>query len=149
MPGTNVWSVCFYVAAIVVAVLGASVLLSMWNRFAKDAEKAIEKNVRPPSWAGPAVVTVLVVGVYLVAVTLGWNAMVNVTTSNSTYTAPAEVQEHKQVQESKLPTNDEMDAARSVQKTRAQDNPHQKALDSFDEKMRRAEEESKRHNSGK
>ena len=146
MPGTNVWSVVFVLFALVVAALISGPLINMWRRFFVDYSKAIEKDVRTPSGVGPTVVTILIVGIFILAVTLGWNAMVNVTTSRSDYKAPAEIQEQKKVQESQLPSSEDLDKTRAEQKERAQSKPHKEALDSYDESMKREAEKIKQRN---
>lgn len=138
MPGTNVWSVVFIVGALIVAVFLLPPLINMWRRYVRNATKAFQKDVEPPSWSGPLLVTVAVVGIYVVAVTLGWNAMVNVTTSTSIkYVNPAAAQEQKKVLESQLPNSEELGQVRVEQKDRQQVKPHKEALDSFDESMKR------------
>ena len=146
MPGTNIWSVVFWIAAIVVAVGIASPLINMWRRYVQVAAKAIEKDVPIPPWVGPTVTTVVAIGVYILVATLGWNAMNNITTSRSEYQSSAEIQEQKKVQESQLPSTEELDAARDAQKERAQTKPHQKALESFDESMGREADKIRQRN---
>lgn len=146
MPGTNIWSVVFCFVTALVALVIVVPLISMWRRWFKHVDVALEKNVPAPSPVGPGFVTILTVGIFIVAVTLGWNAMVNVTTSTSNYINPAEAQEHKKVQESQLPSNEELDKTRDEQRQRQQVSPHKKAIDSFDESMKREEERIKQRN---
>ena len=149
MPGTNVWSVVFWIVALVVAFVAINLLYNMWTRYVEDLNKAIEKEAKTPSWLGPVVTTVLTVGIFALAITLGWNAMVNATTSRSDYKAPAEVQDLKKVQESQLPGPEDLDKTRAEQKKRAQSNPHKEALNSFDESMKREEEKIHQRNQNK
>jgi hypothetical protein len=141
MPGTNVWSVVFTVAAAIIMVLLIAPMVNMWRRYVRNADKAIEKGVEPPSWTGPAVMTIAAIGIYALAVTLGWNAMTNTTTSTEVRQKnPAAVQEQKKVQESQVPSSKELNKARTEQKDVQQVKPHKEALDSFDESMKREAE---------
>jgi len=146
MPGTNVWSMVFVIGVFAVAIGMASALINMWRRYVTHVKVALEKKVVTPSWVGPALTTLMDVGVLALAATLGWNAMVNVTTSRSDYQSPSEVQEQKKVLESQLPSNEQLDAARTEQKQRAQVKPHKEALDSFDESMAKEAEKIKQRN---
>jgi hypothetical protein len=112
-------------------------LVVMWAGYIKDIETAVKKEVKTPSWVGPGVTTIFTIGVFALATTLGWNAMVNLTTSTTVkYVNPAAAQEQKNVSESQLPTSQELDQVRTEQKERQQVNPHKEALDSFDESMK-------------
>lgn len=143
MPGTNVWSVIFVCAALIVAIVILAPLINMWRRYVADVKDAFAKKSKQPSWVGPMAVSCLACGAFVVSLTLGWNAMVNETTSRSNYKAPAEIQEQKKVQEAQTPSVEEMDAARAEHKQRAQSKPHKDALDTFDDAMKREEEKIK------
>lgn len=141
MPGTNVWSVVFWIVALVLAAGLVQQLIVLWRRYVKDVKRALEKEVRTPSWVGPAVVTIFGIGAFALITTLGWNAIVNATTSTTVkYVNPAAAQEQKKVLESQLPSQEEIDQARAKQKERQQVRPHKEALDSFDESMKREAE---------
>ena len=86
---------------------------------------------------------------YQPVVIKAWNAMVNATTSRSDYKAPAEIQDLKKIQESQLPSPEDLDKTRAEQKQRAQSKPHKEALDSYDESMKREEEKIKQRNKNK
>jgi hypothetical protein len=90
--------------------------------------------------------TALTIGGYILVATLGWNAMNNITTSRSEYQSSAEIQEQKKVQDSQLPIDYELDAARDAQRERAQVKPHQKALESYDDSMTREAEKIRQRN---
>ena len=142
MTGTNVWSAVFVFCALAALALLLQPLTSMWRRYFHFATVAIETKAQPPSWTGPLVTTILAVGVYAMAVTLGWNAMVNATTSTEVrYVDPQAVEEQKAVVESQLPSPDELDQARALQKERQQTRSHEEALSAFDKAM---EQEAKK-----
>ena len=137
MPGTNVWSVVFWIITLMVAVVITHYLIVMWAGYIKDVKTAVKKEVKAPSWVVPVQVTVFAVGVFALTITLGWNAMVNATTSTTVKNVnPSAVQEQKKVLESQLPTSQEFDQVRAEQKERQRVNPHKEALDSFDESMK-------------
>lgn len=141
MPGTNVWSMVFVIVALMVAIAITASVVRMWHRYLTAVGWSYKKLTSShPPWSGPTTVTIIAIGTYILAATLGWNAMVNVTTSRSNYKVPAEIQEQKKVQESQLPSAEELDQTRAEQKLRGQTKPHKETLDSFDESMKREEE---------
>lgn len=146
--GTTVWGPLFVIGVLVALILVAYVLTNMWRKFATNVEKADRVGGPAPSWTNPVIVTVVVLGLYVVGLTLGWNVLQDVTTNISTYKSPAEVAEEKRVKEAQLPTKEEMDKTRQELKERAEVKPHQTAIESFDEKMKREAEKIKQRSLG-
>lgn len=137
------WSIVFGCVSLALVVVALNHLIAMWTKFVKEARQADSGNlVSAPSWVGPAVKSILIIGVLLLALSLGWNAMVGVTSSRSNYKSSAEVQEHKVVRESQLPSAKELRATSAELKERSQ-SVHKEALASFDESMKRQAEKIK------
>lgn len=150
MPGTNVGSIIFVIVVLIVSALIVKWLADMWLKYAKDVANAIGGKASIPSWVGPTIKTIIVIGVYVLVLTLGWNMMVNVTTStNVKHINQSAAQEQKKVLESQLPTTEELGQARDEQKDRQQTKPHVKALNTFDEKMKAEAEKIKRRSLNK
>jgi hypothetical protein len=148
MPGTNVYSVLFYVGAFIAFVVGVNYLMNLWRSFTVSTQNATSKNEPMPSWVPPTIKTALVAGVMIVVFNLGWNMMQSVTTHSSNYQNPAEVAEKKKVQESKLPSTEEINATRINQRQRSEIKPHKDALDSFDKSMQEEAEKIQKRSAG-
>lgn len=146
-PGTNVYSVVFILVALIVAVLAINWLYKLWLEYSKRAQTANENSKPLPNVVAPVIATLVVVTIYICVVTLGWSALQGFTTNMSHYVNPHEAAEQKAVDESTAPTKDEMDQTRAEQKVRAQEKPHQEALSSFDEAMKREADKIRQRNS--
>jgi uncharacterized iron-regulated membrane protein len=142
MPGTNVWGPLFVIAGLIFLVVVIKVLIGIWTRYATLVEKT-QKMAQDtpqvlfptPSWVPPTISTILIVGGFIVICTLGWNAVMGITSNVSTYENPAEVELNKKIRQSKPPTKQEVDAAKEELKQRADEQPHQAAISSFDKAM--------------
>jgi hypothetical protein len=137
MPGTNVWGPLFVIVSLIGVVLVIKILSHIWHGYLSAWECSEDSDgiVPPPSWVSPTIATICVVGGLVVCMTLGWNAVMGVTSNLSSYENPAEVEARKKTQQSKAPTKDEMDAAKDDLKARSDEKPHATALSSFDKAM--------------
>ncbi len=145
--GTLIWSNLYWIVLLVVAVLVAWGLTKMWLAYGTKVEAAGKNTVLTPSPIGPIIATIVVVGLFAVGGVLAWNAMQDATTNVSTYENPAQNAEQKRLQQTKLPTKDEMDKARAELKERAEVKPHEKALTNFDQAMEAEAERIRQRNS--
>lgn len=131
----NMWGVVFILGAIVALLVLAHWLTNVWKRYWRDLLVAEEKKAQFPSWLKPTLLTVISLGIYCIALPIGWQAMVSLTTTRSDYQTPAQIQEQKNTLGSNVPTDEELDQVREKQKQRQQADPHKKALSAFDEAM--------------
>ena len=134
--GTNIYGVLFVVVALVIGIFMIAYLKNMWQRYIRDVKSAFEANKEIPSWLSEAVLTILVVGSFVVILTLGWNVMQRAMVNMSTYKSPAEISEQKKVFGSETPSREEMDKVRSKQRQQTDVKPQDDAFDAFNEKMR-------------
>lgn len=144
--GTNVYGPLFVGAALVVLALIGWLAYGFWRQYFTRMNEANKKGTTHPSIVNPIILTLLIGTISVVLLTLGWNAIQDVTTNSSGYTNPAEIQEQKKVNETQLPTKEEMDQTRTDLKQRAEVKPHEKAIDSFNEKMRHEAEVIRQRN---
>lgn len=137
MPGTNLWGVLFFFGTVIGLVLLGWFLYTLWRNFADKVQVAKEKGQSLPNIVFPIIATLVVVGACVCIDTLAWNTLQGVTTNMSRYQSPAEAVEQKAVESATMPSAEELDQARIVQKERAEVNPHQRALDDFDAVMQK------------
>ena len=149
MPSNLPYSVFFVIGLLVIAAVIAWPMFNMWRRFLKRFDDGVGKNIVFPSPTGPTIITILVVGGFILLATIGWNAIVSQTANSSDYKNPAEAREQKKIQEYELPSSPALDEVRAEQKARQQDRPHQKALSSFDDEMAKEAEKIRLRNQNK
>lgn len=147
MTGNSVWSVIFTLVVSIAVLFVASRLVAAWYRFAQKVNASNEAGGPFPPVVGLLAATIATIGIFILVVTLGWNAMVRTTTTMSTYKSPAETQEQQKVMESKMPTAEELDQARDDQKQR-QVKTHKEALDAFDQAAEREAKKIKQRSLG-
>ncbi len=146
--GTVIYSVLFFAVAIIVLILVTLYLIKVWRAVIENIRTAIRENKSVPSIATPLIKTVVVCVLFIVVLTLAWNAMRSITTTISDYKSPAEISEQKKVQEGQLPEKEVLDKVRTEQKERADVKPHKDAFKSFDESMKGEAEKIKQRSLG-
>lgn len=147
MPGVNIWGMVFATGAFTVAVFLVKKLIKRWKFFALELAEAKEKGSQAPDCLPPTIATVVLVSMYFIVVTVGWSAMVKVTAKDSSsYVLPAQAEEQERLLKSVSPTREEISAARDEQRDQQFVRPHQKAVDSFDETLKREAEKIKDRN---
>ena len=146
--GTSVFGMIYITVAVVVAILGAWFLVSLWLKYLKAINLATENRQSLPNPIGQIIVSVISVSAYLIVVTLGWSVLQSATGNMSQYQSPAEIAEQKAVSESQLPSNDQLDATAAEQKQRAQVKPHEEALSDYEAAMERQAQKIKERSLG-
>lgn len=136
MYGTQIYGIVFCFGALVVLLFGGRYIWNDWHAYFVRAQLAQKTATKSPDPVPPLTRTLVMVCIFVVAVTLGWNNMLRVTTSSSdTYRSPGEISEQNAVKESHAVTPQEIDRVRAEQKERAQSAPHKEALSNFDSAM--------------
>ncbi len=130
------YSVMYYAVVVIALVFVASYLFGVWKKYSMDFQNSLDENKEIPAWTTPAVRTVIVVAIFILACTWGWNMKQSMTANVSTYENPDEKADQKSVSETSLPANEELDRVRAEQKVRANTKPHEEAIDSFSKRMR-------------
>lgn len=140
MLGTSIYSVLFYGGALIILALVAKYLFGTWRSFYMGVRNTLDNDKQMPSWITPFAKTVLAVVGLIIFFTFGWNIKQSFTTHSSKYENPSETAEKKEVQDSQLPNNQELDRTRAEQKQRSEVNPHNNVLDTFDKHMEQEHE---------
>lgn len=146
LPGTNIYSILFYASTCIVLVIGIRYMVNMWQNF--FVSYTASDNDKPVSWIPPVIKSILTVVAIVVAFNLGWNILQSVTTHSSDYKNPSEATEKMEVQKSKLPTDESLDVIKLEQKRRSEIKPHEDALNSFDESMKKEAEKIQNRSMG-
>ena len=135
--GTTLYSTIYYGAAVVVVLLAVRWLTSVWKHYSQLTNDDMSDNRALSMPANkPIVKTVAIVVGLIVVLVGGWNIKQSLTTNISTYQNPAELSDQKKVEESQLPTQEQMDQKRVEQKEKQDIKPQKDAFDSFDEQMK-------------
>ena len=136
----------FGICSTVMVILVVYSLFLLWKTYARrfkkyqetfnslPAEKKNEAKSLQPSFLFPLVMTVFVVGSFVLLVVSSWSFLQTVTTTQSNYESPAAIEYNKKVMETKAPTLEQMEEAKAkIDKPQAE--AHQKALSNFDSAM--------------
>ena len=142
--GTSVYSVLFYAGALLLVTAAACYALRVlyWGFAALEA--CTERDVPLSLLLVPLAKIIVVVAVVIVGLTLAWNVKQSFTTSMSQYRSPAEISEAEREKNVTPPTKEELDNARMEQRERSEIAPHERALQSFQERMREEAEKIRR-----
>lgn len=126
----------FFIGSLVLLLLIAAALIPMWKSFFNKLAQVERGSGDYPSWVGPAITTVVIVGLTTVGLCYGWNVMHSMTSNSSNYKSTEETSYRHQALESKMPSNEQLEKNRADVKERFETRPHQKVLDDFDAKMK-------------
>ena len=142
--GTSVYSVLFYAGALLLICVAGSYLAKMLWRAYVVLEACTKEDVPLLLLLVPIAKTIVVAVVVTVALTLAWNVKQSFTTSMSRYRSPAEISEAERGKNVTPPTKEELDNALLEQRKRSEIDPHERALQSFEERMREEAEKIRR-----
>jgi hypothetical protein len=146
MVGTTVYSTIYYGLAVVIVLMSIRSIYRVWKPYVVTVDQALENNIQAPSLFNPIVKTVAIFVALIVILVLGWNLKQRYATGLSTYQTPAEQSEQKKVEESQLPTQQQMDQKRAEQKEKTDVKPQKDAIDSFNQDMQKEADKIKERN---
>ena len=138
MVGTGVWSILFWLAAIISTIIISVVCYQMFeDGYKKSVMAQLEK--RPSRWifAKTLIKIISLIVLLIISLTVGYNMMQSVTTNSSDYKNQNELKEQKRVSETVAPTTATADANKKALDNRAEVKKHEEAVETFEQKMKR------------
>jgi hypothetical protein len=142
MEGTTLYSTIYYGVATLVVLFAIWSLFKVWRPV--SLKIGIDNTAR--TLTSPIIKTIAIVIILMIVLVLGWNTKQHFTSTLSTYQSPEEQAEQKKIEESRLPTQEEMDKKRAEQREKTDIKPQEDAFKSFDEQMKKEADKIKERN---